>query len=215
MSRIKKELQIKPDWKKVNELCEASEYSIAQISTILGKSDRWIYDGTKRDSVADINTLTGLATLLKVSRDELVKREPKEDSKEEPKEGSSKNSEVALMHKIMEVEAKVDRIIELLATLSQSEPSEPKEDGKYTFMQISKFSKNDRAKFVLKELLEEGFGKCLYTNFTKALVALDIGTSYADQAIKDCLCQKGTTGYGNNTVTWILNPYWEGENNGK
>lgn len=206
MAKPRKGLACHPNWERISELLGQSDWNAKQFSAIIGKNSSWLYDSLTNDSKTELPVIEKISVLFGVEKEELLKREEKSETVARSDDNS--------IHRIMELEGKVDRIIELLASLSEPKKKQV-EEGRYTFLEIAKFPKSDRAKRILKELIAEGDGKCLYTAFTKALVSLDLGSSYADNAIKDCLFQRAQTGYGSATITWILDPYWEGENNGQ
>ena len=207
MAKVKKEFAVQPNWKRIKELADSSEWSHKDIGMIIGKGHSWIGDGARKDRMsADKRDIEKLAVLFNVDSDELLihREEPKEEKKEEPKES---NPDARMMHKLLDIEAKVDNIMKLLASLSEQD-RKPVE-GRESIRNIARKPRNERAKMLLQEMVDEGYGKCLLTNYIKELLSINIGSSYAEQAIKDCGYKKGTTGLGNNTITWILDPHYK------
>lgn len=203
MSRIKKEDQALPNWERIRELANQAEIDYKDLCALIGKNDSWITQGYRRKSLASLEDIKRLSIYFRVAADELiVKPEPKP----EPVQEKTKGTDANVMQKLLELEGKIDNIVKLLAALSVAE-KKPEEE-KVGIRSIAKMPRNERAKMLLRELIDEGYGKCLHTTYLKELLQINIASSYAEQAIKECGYNKGTTGIGANTVTWIIDPEW-------
>ena len=208
MSRIKKEDQVLPNWERIRELANQAEIEYKDLSALIGKNGSWITQGYRRKSLASLEDIKRLSIYFRVAADELI---AKPEPEPEPVQEKTKvtDASASMMQKLLELEGKIDNIVKLLASLSEAD-KKPEEE-KVGIRNIAKMPRNERAKMLLREMIDEGYGKCLHTTYLKELLQINIASSYAEQAIKECGYNKGTTGIGANTVTWIIDPEWSDE----
>lgn len=137
-----------------------------------------------------------LALILKVESSEFIVGNAVDDTAKE-------NNQITNLLKIIgRLECKVDKMNELLASLSE---------GNKKPVENTIVPRGKRAQAILKKLCDSKYGRCKRTEFIKLLTKDDIPSSYADEAMKALGYIKMTSGYGNNTTTWIVNETWEME----
>ncbi len=202
-------IQVK--WDAVVEKIKESQFTKTQICTLMNRSHGWLGTAKKQNNRLGAEDIEKLAMLLGCRATELIITE--ETEKSVPNTPTTESGEqtpnevvarlTTLESKVDDLIAKVSKVHELLAVLSADDKQVV---TGYDFM---KLPRHERAKIILEGLVAEGYGKCLYSTFLADLTKNNIGSSYAEQAMKECGYQKGTVGFGKNTTTYIIDPHWE------
>ena len=195
---------VKINWDKAESLIKEKGFTNKQCSLVLGMNENWVSNGKAKKSRVSIDDLTRLAILLGVNPDDLLIKDTTVPL------NSESGKQIAV--RLAALEDKVDELIDLFLSYSDrsSDERSPEKDDADELKIYENFAKKpaaERAKIVLTALIEEGGGKCLHSEFIKRLTVHGIASSYAKDAIKACGYVKGTTGYGNNTTTWILSEH--------
>lgn len=185
----------KIDWEKVKALVGESPFTNKQISILFNRNHDWFSSCIRRNVCLQEDDAEKLALMLKVDSSEFILGDVNEDKAED-------NTLTNLIAIVGRLECKVNKMNELLASLSEG----AKKPIKNTTVPRGK-----RAQAILKKLCDEHYGRCKRSEYLKLLMQDDIPSSYADDAMKALGYIKMTSGYGNNTTTWIVNEVWEME----
>lgn len=196
------------NWEVVTSKIKDSPYTHKEIGTLMNKSRSWVSVSKKQNSRIDEDDLTRLALILSCDVEELTHIEKPISDTPTCESGEQVTDDVSvrlatLETKVDELLAKVDKMYEFLSALSSEEKQI------VTGYDFTKMPRNQRAKIILEGLVAEGYGKCLHSTFLTDLMKNNIGSSYAEQAMKDLGYQKATTGFGNGVTTYIIDPHWE------
>jgi hypothetical protein len=198
---MNKKTLIKVNHSKIRECIEASPFNQKEICQIMGKNPSWLSVAFKKDYAFEQDDVERLASILRTNVKNIIEPLPQE---QEPADD--------LCDILRSIDSKLDRLISLI-----DKPPKPQPTPLEAYKDFKSKPKHERAKLILQDLMQKGSGKCLRTDFVKVLLASDIGSSYVDQAIKDCGYEKGTTGLGKSTTVWILDTDYSerGDNDGE
>lgn len=185
----------KIDWEKVKALVGESPFTNKQISALFNRNNDWLSSCIRRNICLREDDAEKLALMLKVDSSEFILGDANGEKAED-------NTLTNLIEIVGRLEHKVDKMNELLASLSE---------GAKKPVENTTVPRGKRSQAILKKLCDGHYGRCKRSEYLKLLMQDDIPSSYADDAMKALGYIKMTSGYGNNTTTWIVNEDWEME----
>lgn len=187
------------DWEKIQGLVKSSGFTQREIGKLCGKSESFVGNGVMNNYRVKKEDLDKLCIILRTKPEELIVKE--EEPVTPPKKGDGD-----IEKRLEAIENKLDQCLIFLSQLNKV-----KGDLDLTEAAVKFRSKPsaEKAKLILLNLVNQGYGKCLLSEYRKVILANDVPSSCVEQAIKDCGYEKATTGLGNNTTTWIIAKHWD------